>query len=146
MKEPKTVLDSGFQVLDSSLCQWNLDSGFQSFVGFRIPKAVVRIPKSRISDFTRQGLIFPDGGFQKQKLTGFCNPDCLTFGETNLEVFDRVYKQNNNFARASHLFVRFFSRFWTTMTWKCLISRFMESLNKQRRNLISLSELEDGPQ
>ena len=37
----KTFLDSGFhavdaglQVLDSSLCQWNLDSGFQSLVGF----------------------------------------------------------------------------------------------------------------
>ena len=28
---------SGFQVLDSSLCQWNLDFGFQSLVGFRIP-------------------------------------------------------------------------------------------------------------
>ena len=25
------------QVLDSSLCHWNLDSGFQSLVGFRIP-------------------------------------------------------------------------------------------------------------
>ena len=37
----KTVLDSGFhavgsgfQILDSSLCQRNLDSGFQSLVGF----------------------------------------------------------------------------------------------------------------
>ena len=28
---------SRFQVLDSSLCQWNLDFGFQSLVGFRIP-------------------------------------------------------------------------------------------------------------
>ena len=34
------AVDSGFQVLDSSLCQWNLDSGFQSLVGFRIPRAV----------------------------------------------------------------------------------------------------------
>ena len=34
----KTVLDSGFQVLYSiSLCQWNLDSRFQSLVGLRIP-------------------------------------------------------------------------------------------------------------
>ena len=31
------AVDSGFQVLDSSLCQWNLDSGFQCLVGFRIP-------------------------------------------------------------------------------------------------------------
>ena len=43
VRESKTVLDSGFhtvdsgfQVLDSSLCQWNLESGFQLFVGFRI--------------------------------------------------------------------------------------------------------------
>ena len=32
VKESNTVLDSGFQMLD----QWNLDSGFQSLVGFRI--------------------------------------------------------------------------------------------------------------
>ena len=30
-------MDSGFQVLYSSLCPWNLDPGFQSLVGFRIP-------------------------------------------------------------------------------------------------------------
>ena len=44
----KTVLDSWFQVLDtgffSSVIQRNLDSGFQSIVGFRIPWAVFRIP------------------------------------------------------------------------------------------------------
>ena len=31
------LMDSGSQVLYSSLCQWNLDPGFQSLVGFRIP-------------------------------------------------------------------------------------------------------------
>ena len=36
------AVDSGFQLLDSILCQWNLDSGFQSLVGFRIPRAVFR--------------------------------------------------------------------------------------------------------
>lgn len=44
--ESKTFLESGFyamdfafQVLDSGiLCQWNLDYGFESSVGFRIPK------------------------------------------------------------------------------------------------------------
>ena len=52
----KTVLDSGFhavdsglQILDSSLCEWNLDSGFQSLVGFRIPWAVLRIPQTQFS-------------------------------------------------------------------------------------------------
>ena len=44
LRESKTVWDSGFnavdsrfQALDSELCQWNLDSGFQSLKGFRIP-------------------------------------------------------------------------------------------------------------
>ena len=58
-RESKTVLDSvfhavdsGFQLLDPSLSQWNLESGFQSLVGFRIPWAVFRIPKPRIPDST----------------------------------------------------------------------------------------------
>ena len=57
----ETVLDSGFQttdygfqVLDSSLCEWNVDSWFQSLLGFRILWAVFRIPKPRISDSTRK--------------------------------------------------------------------------------------------
>ena len=55
-------------------------------------------------------------------------------------------KQNNNFARASRtLFCTFLSRFCTTTTWKCLISCFMEKVNKQRRNFISVSELKYGP-
>ena len=45
VRESKTVLDSGlhamdsgFQLLDSSLCQWTLDSGLvQSLKEFRIP-------------------------------------------------------------------------------------------------------------
>ena len=59
-RKSKTVLDSGlhavrsgFQVLDSSLCQWNLDSGFQSLVGFQIPN-------SRISDSTSKFSRMPD--------------------------------------------------------------------------------------
>ena len=31
------AVDSGFHGLDSSICQWTLDFGFQSIVGFRIP-------------------------------------------------------------------------------------------------------------
>ena len=42
-------------------------------------------------------------------------------------------------------FLHLFSRFSTTTTWKCLISRFMENVNKQRRNAFSLSELGYGP-
>ena len=51
-RESKTVLDYGFHaansgshLLDSSLCQWNLDFEFQSLVWFGIPWAVFRIPR-----------------------------------------------------------------------------------------------------
>ena len=66
-------------------------------------------------------------------------------GNEDVKKNNRFNKQNNNFARASRFFVHFFARFCTTTTWKCLISRFMEDVNKQRRNFISLSELEYGP-
>ena len=56
------TVDSGFPVVDSSLCEWNLDSEFQSFVGFRIPRTVFRIPKPRIPDSTSK--IFPDSGIR----------------------------------------------------------------------------------
>ena len=58
---------------------------------------------------------------------------------------NRFYKQNNSFVRASHFLCTFLSRFCTTTTWKCLISCFMEDVNKQRRNYIYLSELGYGP-
>ena len=57
------AMDSWFQVLDSSFCQWNLDSGFQLLVGCWTPCSVFRNPKPRIPDSTRQ------------KFHGFRNPD-----------------------------------------------------------------------
>ena len=51
---------------------------------------------------------------------------------------NRLYKKNNN-TQQSRFFVHFFARFCTTTTWKCLISRFMEYVNKQQRNFTSLS-------
>ena len=57
---------------------------------------------------------------------------------------NRFKKQNNNFARASHLFCTFLSRLCTTATWKCLISRFLKDVMKQRRNYIPLFELGYG--
>ena len=67
VREFKTVLDPGFhvvvsrfQVLDSSLCQWNLDSRFHSVV--RIQRAILPIPKPRIPDSTSKN--FPDSGIQ----------------------------------------------------------------------------------
>ena len=58
VRESKTVLDSGFQALDSSLCQWDLDSEFQYLVGFRILQLY--------------------SGFHKQTFPGFWNPNSLT--------------------------------------------------------------------
>ena len=42
------IPSTGFRIY----CEWNLDSGFQSLVGFRIPWAVHRIPKPRKPDST----------------------------------------------------------------------------------------------
>ena len=52
------AVDSGFQVLDSSLCHWNLDSGFQPLVGFPIPYAEFRIPQAKISRIPLHGAIY----------------------------------------------------------------------------------------
>ena len=53
----------GFQIPGTRfwiLSQWDLDSGFQSLKGFRIPWVVFRIPKSGIPDSS--GKNFPDCG------------------------------------------------------------------------------------
>ena len=70
VRESKTFLNSGFHVTDSGfripgtgiriLCQWNLDSGFQSLVGFQIPRAVFRIPKPRTPDSTANFSMIPN--------------------------------------------------------------------------------------
>ena len=42
-----------FRILNtymSSVCQGKLDSGFQSLMGFRIPRAVFRIPRKNFPD------------------------------------------------------------------------------------------------
>ena len=62
-------------------------------------------------------------------------------GNENVKKTIGFYKQYHNLARASRFFVYFFTRFCTTTTWKCPISLFMEYVNKQQRNFISLSEL-----
>ena len=59
------AMDSGFQVLNFSLCEGNFDSGFQSLVRFQISRAVFRIPKPRIPDFTSK--IFSESVFNKQE-------------------------------------------------------------------------------
>ena len=64
------AVDSGFQALDSSLRQWNLDSRFRSLMGFRNPWAVFWVLKTRIL------------GLQKQHFPGFRNQNSMTWGDT----------------------------------------------------------------
>ena len=62
--------------------------------------------------------------------------------DASKKTIGRFNKQNNNFIRTCiTLFCTFLYRFCTTTSWKCLISHFMENVNRQRRNFISLSEL-----
>jgi len=58
---------------------------------------------------------------------------------------NRFYNQNNNFTCASRSFVHFFTRFWTTTTWKCLILRFMEYANKQWQMIFLFLSLDMVP-
>ena len=59
--------------------------------------------------------------------------------KTNKQTNNRFNKQNN-FARALPFFT-FLCLLCTTTTRKCLISCFMERVNKQRRNFVFLSAL-----
>ena len=62
-------MNSGFQVLNLSLCEGTFYSGFQSLVRFQVSRAVFRIPKPRILNFTSK--IFSEFGFNKQESPGF---------------------------------------------------------------------------
>ena len=54
-------------------------------------------------------------------------------------------KQNNNFARSSCFFCTFLCRRCTTMTWKWLISRFVEDGNTRQQLSFSFPELWCSP-
>ena len=54
-------VDSGFQGVDSGLCQWNLDSGFQLLLGSAFLELYSRFQR-------------PNLGFRKQTFPGFRNP------------------------------------------------------------------------
>ena len=58
--------------------QWNLDSLFQSSVGFRIPQGVLPISKLRIWD----------SRFDEQKFSGLWNPYSLTRGVCTLFIME----------------------------------------------------------
>ena len=64
-------------------CQWNLNSGFQSLVGFRIPWAEFRIPKTRIPIFSIPKAQISHIPRHKQKFPGYRSPNSPFMGRLN---------------------------------------------------------------
>ena len=80
MQDSLSVLDphSGFRIPGNGFSlvfvnAWNLDSSFQSLVGFEIPLELFWIPKPRIPDSPSKN--FP----------GSRNPDSLSWGEKSVD-------------------------------------------------------------
>ena len=101
VRESNTVLDSGFhamdsgfQVLDFSLCKWNLNSRLQSLVGFRITWAVFRIPKPRITDSTSKNLTH--SAFHEQQFSRIGFP-LLWWTQDKLLTQKKVLCKENSF-------------------------------------------------
>ena len=94
-------MDSVFQVMDSILSQWSLDSGFQSFVGFR--SSVSCIPDSKAKDFV----------FHKQSFPGFRIPQTKTsrIWESGFPhiVFFLRYLATNSTRSLTQLFINVFN-------------------------------------
>ena len=151
VRESKTVLDSGFhtvdfgfQVLDSSICQWNLKSGFQSLVGFRILWAVFLIPKPRIPDSTAKIARIPECGF-------------LYMGRDIREFTQRRRRRQRKRKKAIGLarfrqakqqlckcitpFVHLYVVVARLQRWNCLISRFVEDGNRRQQLSFPFPEL-----
>ena len=65
-------MDSGFQVLVSSLCQWNLDSGFRGRIPIvsEIPDSLSCVPDSTRKNFTDSGI--PYTARSVHRYTPFC--------------------------------------------------------------------------
>ena len=126
------IPDSGFQVLDSSLCQWNLDSGFQMwFSAIPASWAVFWILKPRIPDSTSKiprilgstSKNFPDSRNQILHLHKVRSRKALNSALHETRDFKMprrrrqrerqksnwLNKQNNNSARAPRFFVHFFT-------------------------------------
>ena len=73
----------------------------------------------------------------------FSNDD----GDGNEDVKkQQVYYAKQQLCTCITRFCTFLYRPCTTTTWKCLISSFMDDVNKRRRISFSLSKLECGPQ
>ena len=119
---PKTVLDSGFWILEFLLelgfwipiisgipDSWSwvphfkaLDSKFQKqkFPEFQIPKAKI----FWIPDFTSENL--PDSGFHKQKFTGFRNSlsKISMIMESGLPYIGRIVRFSSRWGSATEMF------------------------------------------
>ena len=67
---------------------------------------------------------------------------CHDATTTRTSKSNKLNRQNNNSARASRFFSTFLYRHCTITTGKCLISSFLEDVNKRGLNFLSLSELE----
>ena len=115
---PRNTTDSGFQVLDSSLCQWNLDYGFQArFSAIPDSCAVFWIQKPWIPESTSK--IFPDSRNQIHRLHAVRFRKALNSALHETRDFKMprrrrqrerqksnwLNKQNNNSARASPFFL-----------------------------------------
>ena len=158
VRESKTVLDSGFhagdswfQVLDSSLCQWKLDSEFQVpfsaipelYSGFRSPG--LRIPQTKISRIlqTRFPAYMRWGRGRPWIAQLHDTRDCKMprrRQQRERQKSSWLKKQNNNSAPASR-FLYFFLPSLRDYAGKCIISCFMEDVNKRRLSFLSVSEL-----
>ena len=66
-------------------------------------------------------------------------------GKENVKKNNWFNKPKQQLRTCITLFWTFLSCFCTTTKWKCLILRFMEDVNRQRRIFFSLSELRYGP-
>ena len=142
-RKSKTVLnsglhavDSGFQVLNSSLCWWNLDSGFQSLVGFQIPN-------SRVSDSTSK--IFPNAGLHEQKYPGVRKPhyarrhDSKRYRGFQYQIYFHCLEFKEIFKRAhehrKHLGLRYQDvakrNSWIPVIWKKSVSSCSQLKNRR---------------
>ena len=95
---PNTVLDSEFQSL----------AGFPIRVaGFRIPKALIRIPEPKISRILdSKSKNFLDSGFHKQKFPGFRNllSKISMIMESGLPYTGRIVRFSSRWGSATEMF------------------------------------------
>ena len=64
----------------------------------------------------------------------------------NVKKAIRLQSKKKTTLHVHHSFCTFLCRRCTTTTWKCVIFRFMEVVNKQRRIFLSVSKLEYSSQ